>query len=125
MYDWEGDGELTGTISASHMKDTGQHNLSLYCEQGNTLYLGYRAYSGSINPMLVIDTQDLSTTPYIANTVTGTIFPSNPYGGIIVEHGLIKDWTLKGLTGDIEIQTANGKLTLTLANGLIVSNSWS
>ena len=71
---------------------------------------------------MYFDTRDTTKTPWIINTVTGKLFSNVPGGGIEIENGLIKNWDMSAITGDITIPIEGGKkLILTCGSGLIVS----
>lgn len=123
FYDYKGSQQKVGGISSTAFADNTRVGISYYTFEGDTISIGYRPIGETnIYPLIRFDTNDLSKTPWIINTVTGKLFPNNPNGGIEVENGLIKNWGMIGVTGDISIPTESGKkLILTCANGLIAS----
>lgn len=123
FYDYLGSGKKVGSISSvtgdgSTSTATG---IEIYTYKGSGLTLGYKdsQTSNTIYQLMHFNTNDLNSTPWIKNTGNGTIFSKNPGGGIIVENGLLKSWSLTGASGTV---TING-ITLTLQDGLIVGVS--
>ena len=124
FYDYLGSGEMVGSISSI----TSENNLSLkgiemYTYLGKKIVLGYKDNTNTttIHPIISYDTNNLSSTPWIINTASGTLFPDNNYG-IVVENGLIKSWNMpNGTTGDLYVLDSGGsaQVTVHIKDGLI------
>ena len=120
FYDYKGTGNLVGSLSSIRTINSNIAGISLYTYTGSKIQIGYADdESSSIASIISFDTNNLNDTPWIKNTVSGTLFPSA--GGITVQHGLIKDWNLNGTTGTFFVNTPNGTLQLTVKNGLITA----
>ena len=108
FYSWEDNGDHVGSIGAVRRADDGRRGVEMWCDNGDMLWLGYddgTTNPDHIKPILTFDTQNLDSTPGIINTVSGTIFPSNANGGIVVQNGLIKSWNLKLAAGTLSVIT--------------------
>lgn len=136
FYSWEDNGDHVGSIGAVRRADDGRRGVEMWCDNGDILWLGYDDGTnnpGHIKPIFTFDTQNLDSTPGIINTVSGTIFPSNTNGGIVVQNGLIKTWGLKLASGTLSVITgiawnSSGitridRANLTISGGLI--ESWT
>lgn len=136
FYSWEDNGDHVGSIGAVRRADDGRRGVEMWCDNGDMLWLGYddgTTNPDHIKPIFTFDTQNLDSTPAIINTVSGTIFPSNTNGGIVVQNGLIKTWGLKLASGTLSVITgiswnSSGitridRANLTISGGLI--ESWT
>lgn len=136
FYAWNDNGNYVGSIGA--VKDTSSERvgLEIWCDQGDQLTLGCRDRDNpnQIIPIIGIDeTTCKEETPYIRNGANGTLFPDNTDGGITIENGLIKNWSIHSATGSTSfisgLSWEDGKITsvdrttVNIKNGLI--ESWS
>ena len=118
LYDYEGTGAISGVLASTRGTSDGIVGVNLHTVKGNRIALGYTENESdtTIKSIISFDTNDLTSTPWIKNTVSGTLFSSNPNGGITIEHGLIKNWNMAGMTGSLTINN----VMLTICNGLII-----
>ena len=136
FYSWEDNGEYVGSIGAIRFLSTGIDAVEMWCDKGKRLALGCSNIAGSdasIRSIFQYDDQSPDDTPYIINTASGTLFPSNANGGIVVQNGLIKSWGLKLAAGTLSVITgiawSNSGITridranLTISGGMI--ESWT
>ena len=92
MYDWATLSEIVGAIESSNSKSSGKANISIVCENGNGIILGYTdddietSDTITINPIIQIDPQS-SDPPWIKNTVNG-FFETSGWR-VEVKNGLI------------------------------------
>lgn len=123
LYDWESEGTLCGKLAAAHDNDSGNPTVVLGCEPGGIVSIGRAKTAGGTEyaSMIRCDASDTSATPYVVNTASGTLFPNNPSGGITVEHGFIKKWSMSGTTGALDL----GPLSMTFKDGLVTAWSYS
>lgn len=120
FYSWLDDGDYVGSVGATRTASTGRVGVNFWCDNGDTVALGYAKQQGSdsdITPVFKFDSTSPDDTPYIINTSNGTMFPDNPAGGVEIENGLIKKWLLTTYSGVI---TVDG-VRITVKNGLIVN----
>lgn len=99
FYDWTKNGNRVGSVSATKKTNSDRVGLDISCTAGNYTSLGceIEATEDSIQtaPVIQIDSTTYEeSTPWIKNTVNGTLFPNNQNGGITVENGLIKNWNM-------------------------------
>lgn len=139
LYDWAGDRSLVGAVGSIHNKDTNKGHVALYSDANSSVTIGYTTGNpdeGSVDviPVFSFNPENPNSTPYIINTVSGTIFPDNLSGGITVENGLITRWGMHAvndatLSVIVGMSWANGSITsitfadVQIKNGLI--SSWS
>ena len=136
FYSWEDNGEYAGSVGAVRDIAADRDGIEMWCDKGKRLILGCASTSGSdknIKRIFFYDDQSPDDTPYIINTTSGTIFPSNTNGGIVVQNGLIKSWGLKLAAGTLSVITgiawnSSGitridRANLTISGGLI--ESWT
>lgn len=136
FYSWEDNGEYTGSVGAVRDIAADRDGMEMWCDKGKRLILGCASTAGSdenIKRIFFYDDQSPDDTPYIINTASGTIFPSNANGGIVVQNGLIKSWGLKLAAGTLSVITgiawnSSGitridRANLTISGGLI--ESWA
>ena len=118
LYDYQGSESLAGTLASVRGTSDNIIGVNLFTYSGNKLTLGYKSSpsSSTINSIIQFDTNNLNSTPWVINASSGTLFPSNPNGGIIVENGFIKNWNLKTITTDIVLGAGRYKFV----NGLLV-----
>ena len=122
FYDWDNEGTISGYVGATQKVGGDEPSgVRLYCDSGLTVGLGYRNSEGTITNVIEFDSSSPNSTPYIINTASGTLFPNNPAGGVTVEHGLIKGWSLNGVTTRLYIADSSGGIYLDIANGLITN----
>ena len=134
FYSWEDNGEYAGSVGAVRDIAADRDGIEMWCDKGKRLILGCASTSGSdenIKRIFFYDDQSPDDTPYIINTASGTIFPSNANGGIVVQNGLIKSWSLKLAAGTLSVITgiawnSSGitridRANLTISGGLIES----
>lgn len=136
FYAWNDNGNYVGSIGA--VKDTSSERVGLevWCDQGDQVTLGCRDRDNpkQIIPVIRIDeTTCKEETPYIRNGANGTLFPDNTNGGITIENGLIKNWSIcsangstsfiSGLSWEDGNITSVDRTTVNIKNGLI--ESWS
>lgn len=132
FYSWEDSGEYTGSVGSVRDNASGRDGIEMWCDKGKRLILGCASTAGSdakIKRIFYYDDQSPDDTPYLINTTSGTIFPSNTNGGIVVQNGLIKSWGLKLAGGTLSVITGiawNGsgitridRANLTISDGLI------
>lgn len=108
FYSWEDNGEYAGSVGAVRDIAANRDGIEMWCDKGKRLILGCASTSGSdenIKRIFFYDDQSPDDTPYIINTASGTIFPSNTNGGIVVQNGLIKSWSLKLAAGTLSVIT--------------------
>lgn len=108
FYSWEDNGEYTGSVGAVRDIAANRDGIEMWCDKGKRLILGCASTAGSdenIKRIFFYDDQSPDDTPYIINTASGTIFPSNANGGIVVQNGLIKSWGLKLAAGTLSVIT--------------------
>lgn len=134
FYSWEDNGEYTGSVGAVRDIAADRDGIEMWCDKGKRLILGCASTAGSdenIKRIFFYDDQSPDDTPYIINTASDTIFPSNANGGIVVQNGLIKSWSLKLAAGTLSVITgiawnSSGitridRANLTISGGLIES----
>ena len=100
FYSWEDDGNYVGSVGAVKNKSNGKTGVEMWCDKGEQVILGCATEAESdanIKRVFSYDDENPDSTPYIINTTNGTIFSHNPSGGIVVENGLIKDWSIKSV----------------------------
>lgn len=103
LYSWDDDGKYVGSVGSVKNLDTGRTGVEMWCDKGERVILGCANTEGSdadIKTIFSYDDQSPDDTPYIINTMSGTIFPDNSLGGIIVENGLIKSWNIHSVIND-------------------------
>ena len=138
FYDWASQEEIVGVIESTNNHQTGKASVSMICESDKGILIGYTdddldtSSTITVHPIIRMDPQS-SDPPWIKNTASGTIFPSNTNGGIVVQNGLIKSWGLKlaggtlsvitGLAWDSSGITRIDRANLTISGGLI--ESWT
>ena len=119
FYDWAENGERVGCIGSTRNIETGRAGITIWCDKGDLLRLSYDngEEEKNIIPFFSFDSRELDRTPWIINTVSGTLFGGIPGGGIKVENGLIKDWSMKGIvSGTLKV----GDTEITVKDGLIM-----
>lgn len=120
FYSWLQNGDYTGSVGAVKRANDGRLGVEMWCAPGDILWLGYDNGSGAadaIQPVFMFDSSDPTKTPNIINTASGTIFQNVPGGGIVVENGLIKRWSMNLASGYVE--TSGWRLDI--ENGLITN----
>lgn len=120
FYSWLQNGDYTGSVGAVKRANDGRLGIEMWCAPGDILWLGYDNGSGAadaIQPVFMFDSSDPTKTPNIINTASGTIFQNVPGGGIVVENGFIKSWSMNLASGYVE--TSGWRLDI--ENGLITN----
>ena len=120
FYSWLQNGDYTGSVGAVKRANDGRLGVEMWCAPGDILWLGYDNGSGAadaIQPVFMFDSSDPTKTPNIINTASGTIFQNVPGGGIVVENGFIKSWSMNLASGYVE--TSGWRLDI--ENGLITN----
>lgn len=100
FYSWEDDGNYVGSVGAVKNKSNGKTGVEMWCDKGEQVILGCATEAESdanIKRVFSYDDENPDSTPYIINTTNGTIFSHNPSGGIVVENGLVKNWSIKSV----------------------------
>lgn len=72
LYAWNDGGNYVGSVGATKSGD--QVGVSVWCDQGDYLTLGYQNENGDVIPVMRIDSNDPDNPLYIANAYTGN-FP--------------------------------------------------
>lgn len=104
--------EIGGLVSTELYRN-GKLYLTLY--HGESLNISKTSDDGTYFTNFMAF-NDINSVPYIRNTASGTLFNENPSGGIKVNNGLITNWSLRGISGNV---TIDGK-TFVFKNGLCV-----
>jgi DUF4097 and DUF4098 domain-containing protein YvlB len=115
-------GELVGEMFTSKNVSSNRLGIVLACKPGSDVTISVRTPSGSYAPVIQVNSDNYSTsTPWIKNTVNGTLFSNhaNGAGGIKVQNGLITDWNLENANGTIEISGNAWDTKIDVKNGLI------
>ena len=137
FYDWSGDRSFVGAVESIHNSQLNRGNVAFYSDENSSVTIGYttddpEGPSASITPVISFDPQNPTSSPYMINTSSGTLFSHNPNGGIVVENGLLKDWSIKSvLDNTLNVISSlswngNGELTsvqrtsVDIKDGLIV-----
>ena len=100
FYSWEDDGNYVGSVGAVKNKSNGKTGVEMWCDKGEQVILGCATEAESdanIKRVFSYNDENPDSTPYIINTTNGTIFSHNPSGGIVVENGLVKNWSIKSV----------------------------
>lgn len=104
FFDWETNNVAAGSLGAVQSNTTGRPGIELYCPSDGRVILGFESEMGgsNIHTIFSFDARTPERTPYIKNTVGGTMFSSGD-NGIVVENGLIVDWKLDYFSGSIDL----------------------
>lgn len=124
FYAWNDNGNYVGSVGAIKRNSDGRVGIETWCDAGDLLLFGYATQEGSdqdITTVFSFDSTQPNATPFIINTANGTIFPDNSGGGIVVENGLIKSWSINYGNGTIFPNNPNGGIKV--GNGII--ESWN
>ena len=113
FYDWLDSGNFVGSLGATHNDNNGRKGITLAADQGDVLNIGY--YDGTSHMQYLMTIDGSTGKLKFSNTASGTMFQHNSGGGIVVESGLIKSWSLNTTSGDV---TA-GSNTLHFKDGLL------
>lgn len=102
FYDWSGDRSFVGAVASIHNSQLNRGNVAFYSDENSSVTIGYttddpEGPNASITPVMSFNPQNPTSPPYMINTSSGTLFKRNPNGGIVVENGLIKDWSIKSV----------------------------
>lgn len=129
LYDWTNTFALLGGLNSLYYKSSDRSGVSLWGTNKDRVSLSIKDENETYYPVIMVDGKTHETEPpWIKNTANGTIFPNYPGGGITVKNGLITDWNMDSLSGDISIvnATSSGKtLTLTIEHGMIADVKYS
>ena len=123
FYHWQkSTEEKIGAVSSVVTTGTNYGGIMLYSIGSDTYVgIGYQEdeSSTSISSVISYDLRTPNSTPYIINTADGKLF--SDAGGIVVENGLIKSWSMNGVTGKLYLaDSGSGKqVTITVKDGLI------
>ena len=110
FFAWNDNGNYVGSLGA--VKTDDRVGLELWCDKGDFIGIGCKGEGTSVPLAIKVDeTTYKESTPWVRNTASGTIFNHNPDGGIEVENGFIKKWSVRSVLDD----------TLSVITGL----SWS
>ena len=137
FYDWSGDRSFVGAVESIQNSKLDRGNAAFYSDENSSVTIGYTTDdpeepNASITPVISFDPQNPTSTPYMINTSNGTLFNHNPNGGIVVENGLLKKWSIKSvLDNTLNVISSlswngNGELTsvqqtsIDIKDGLIV-----
>lgn len=121
FYDYLGTGAKAGSISSVRGTTNNILGINLYTYKNGRLTLGYKEdeTTSTIKAFMQFDTNNLDSTPWIKNTASGTLFARNG-NGITIENGLIKNWDIETISGEITFLTGAGQaLTIAYKSGLI------
>lgn len=120
FYSWEDAGNYVGSIGAVRNNQDGKKGVELWCDYGDQVTIGYADpnIDKKVNTVFLFDSSNTSSTPWIINTASGTLFPNAPGGGVVVENGFIKSWNMTTWTGTLHLSDG---LILNVSNGLITS----
>lgn len=122
IYDWEENGEYVGSVGATRVRSEGKGGISLWCEDGKFVTIGRKnPDTGKIDNIIHFDDSTPEKPPYIVNTVSGVLFGDLEGGGIEVQNGLIKNWSMKGVvSGTIRLgEVGGGSAEVDVTHGLI------
>lgn len=123
FHAWDDDGKYVGKVtSVRKTSDTSNKGIEMSCANDGFVSLGYeteQSENGDVLGQIVmrIDKSCKESTPWVRNTVSGTLFPNNIEGGITVENGFIKNWKMHSVTDNV-LSVVTG---LSWANGSIAS----
>ena len=103
FYDWSGDRSFVGAVESIHNSQLNRGNVAFYSDENSSVTIGYTTGNPDegfveVIPVFSFNPEKTNSAPYIINTSGGTLFSHNPSGGIVVENGLIKDWSIKSVT---------------------------
>ncbi len=107
FFAWNDNGNYVGSIGSIKKANSSRVGISMYCDTGDIISLGYDDGSGGldkIKPIFEFDSSNPDSVPWIINTASGTF----PAGGQVVEvrNGLIKSLPAK------DMKAVSGKLRL-------------
>ena len=117
LYDWKSNLGRMGDISSVYLDDNKSKGIALIGDQ-DYIAIAFRTSETTSENIMTFYKNSLSTT-YVKNTASGTLFPNA--GGIEVENGFIKNWSMQGVSGELYVaDPGNGsKVTVYVNNGLI------
>lgn len=116
FYAYNDNGNYVGSVLAHKRNSDGRVGISMYCDVGDLLALGYKTEGTNFNSKLEIDANRPSDPVFLYNTAEGRIFSDNPGGGIEIKNGLVTGWNINGMSGTITIDN----LVMEFENGLLV-----
>lgn len=115
FFDWNTEGDYVGSIGAVKRKNDGRVGIEMWCDYGDMVWIGYdngTGYDDHIQPIFYYDSKKPSETPWIRNTVSGTLYIPNQLAwttnngyitdirissnvAVTVENGAIKGWKIE------------------------------
>lgn len=115
FFDWNAEGDYVGSIGAVKRKNDGRVGIEMWCDYGDMVWIGYDNGTGHddhIQPIFYYDSKKPSETPWIRNTVSGTLYIPNQLAwttnngyvtdirissnvAVTVENGAIKGWKIE------------------------------
>lgn len=116
FYAYNDNGNYVGSVLAHKRNSDGRIGISIYCDVGDLLALGYKTGETNFNSKLEIDANKPDDPVFLYNTAEGRIFSDNPGGGIEIKNGLVTGWNITGMSGTITIDN----LVMEFENGLLV-----
>lgn len=116
FYAYNDNGNYVGSVLAHKRNSDGRVGISMYCDVGDLLALGYKTEGTNFNSKLEIDANKPSDPVLLYNTAEGKIFSDNPGGGIKIRNGLVTEWNITGMSGTITIDN----LVMEFENGLLI-----
>lgn len=116
FYAYNDNGNYVGSVLAHKRNSDGRIGISMYCDVGDLLALGYKTGETNFNSKLEIDANKPDDPVFLYNTAEGRIFSDNPGGGIEIKNGLVTGWNITGMSGTITIDN----LVMEFENGLLV-----
>lgn len=116
FYAYNDNGNYVGSVLAHKRNSDGRVGISMYCDVGDLLALGYKTEGTNFKSKLEIDANKPSDPVLLYNTAEGRIFSDNPGGGIKIRNGLVTEWNITGMSGTITIDN----LVMEFENGLLI-----
>lgn len=102
FYNWSGDRSFVGAVESIHNSQFNRGNVAFYSDENSSVTIGYTTGNPDeglveVIPVFSFNPQNPTSSPYMINTSSGTLFKHNPSGGIVVENGLVKNWSIKSV----------------------------
>lgn len=122
LYDFTNNGIWAGNLSSTYRSSNEQTGVALVCRQGDDILIGYKTSENdsTVNPLMQFDTRDLSSPPWIKNTIDMNLFPHNDFGGLVIKNGLLVSGSIWGTTQTFEVATRfGGYYKLNFQDGLL------
>ena len=117
LFDWKDSGNFVGSIGATQDDATGRKGITIAADVGDKLSFGYFDGTTETHIQVVLSIDGSTGKLTISNTASGKLFPNNPGGGVVIDSGLVKSWSLNSYTGTV---TVSG-LALNFKDGLLIS----